>query len=71
MGIRNEGQLTDVFGQAFNSGKVISTKSTEYGTSIMKSVNVGDKGSIGVGFFYKGGNMTANPSVTTIIPKTW
>ncbi|MBB5648930.1 hypothetical protein HDE70_005276 [Pedobacter cryoconitis] len=71
MGITNESQLTNVFKQAFSNGKIISTKTTEYGTTIMKSVNVGNNGSVGVGFFYKGGNMSVTPSVSTIIPKTW
>lgn len=35
----------------------------------MKSVNVGNKGSINVGFFYKGGDMSSTPTITTIIPK--
>ena len=71
MGINTESQLIDIFNQALTSGKVISEKVTEYGTTVMKSVLVGDKGSVGVGFFYKGGNMSAKPTITTIIPKTW
>lgn len=35
----------------------------------MRSVNIGNQGSINVGFFYKGGYMSATPSVSTIIPK--
>lgn len=71
MGVTNERQLSTVFNQAFNSGKIISTNTTQYGTTIMKRVNVGSNGSIDVGFFYQGGNMSTTPSITTIIPKTW
>jgi RHS repeat-associated protein len=71
MGITSESQLMEVFNKAFDSGKVISTKTSEFGTTVMKSVNIGDKGSIGVGFFYKGGDMTATPTISSIIPKTW
>jgi len=71
LGIGTEAELTAVFNQAAKSGIVISTKTTQYGTTIMRSVNVGDKGSIGVGFFYQGGKTSATPSVTTIIPKIY
>ena len=58
-----------VFGQALENGTVISTNTSQYGTTVMRSVNIGKKGSINVGFFYQGANMTATPSVSTIIPK--
>lgn len=58
-----------VFNQAFECGTVISTKTTQYGTTVTRSIQIGDKGAINVGFFYQGGNMSATPSVSTIIPK--
>jgi hypothetical protein len=69
LGIKSESQLMNVFGQALESGSVISTKTSQYGTTVMRSVNVGNQGSINVGFFYQGGNMSATPSISTIIPK--
>ncbi len=69
LGIKSESQLMKVFGQALESGTVISTKTSQYGTTVMRSVNIGNKGSVNVGFFYQGGNMSATPSVSTIIPK--
>lgn len=71
MGITTEKQLMEVFNEALFNGTVESTKVTSYGISIMKRVNVGNNGSIGVGFFYPGGDLNVTPSVTTIIPKTW
>jgi RHS repeat-associated protein len=69
LGIKSESQLMNVFGQALESGAVISAKTSQYGTTVMRSVNIGNQGSINVGFFYQGGNMSATPSVSTIIPK--
>ena len=60
-----------VFDRAFEEGTVISTKTTEYGTTVVKSVQIENKGAINVGFFYKDGNMTSMPSVTSIIPKIY
>ena len=71
LGITNESQLMSVFNEAIGSGNVLSSSTTQYGTTIMRSINVGNNGSIGVGFFYPGGNMSSIPSITTIIPKTW
>jgi hypothetical protein len=69
LGITTEEELIAVFNQAIKTGTTVSTKATEYGTTIMKSVNIGDKGSVGVGFFYEGGNMNLLPKITTLIPK--
>jgi len=69
LGIKSESQLMNVFGQALESGTVISTKTSQYGTTVMRSINIGNRGSINVGFFYYGGNMSATPSVSTMIPK--
>lgn len=62
LGIKNESQLIKVFDQAIEKGSTISIKTSEYGTNVMKSVNVGNKGSINVGFFYKGGDMSSTPN---------
>lgn len=59
----------NVFGQALENRTVISTKTSQYGTTVMRSVNIGNQGSINIGFFYQGSNMSATPSVSTIIPK--
>lgn len=69
LGIKNETQLMNAFDRALESGPVVSTKISEYGTAVTRSVNIGSKGAINVTFFYKGGNMSSMPSVTTIIPK--
>mgnify|MGYP003576095244 CR=1 FL=1 len=69
LGIKTEKQLMGVFKDAIKKGTVASTKTNEFGTSVMRTVNVGNKGSIDVGFFYEKGNMSSTPSVTTIIPK--
>ncbi len=69
LGIENENRLIGVFNEAIERGSIVSTKTSQYGTTIMKSVNIGNKGSIDVGFFYAGGDMSSTPSVTTIIPK--
>ncbi|MBB6235558.1 hypothetical protein HDC90_000155 [Pedobacter sp. AK013] len=44
-------------------------KTTNYGVTIVKTINISNKGSISVGFFYKDGNMASTPSVSSIIPK--
>jgi hypothetical protein len=71
MGITNESQLVSVFDEAFTDGVVLSIKSTQYGTTVVKSIKVGNNGSVDVGFFYAGGDMSAVPSISSIIPKTW
>ncbi|WP_326981988.1 hypothetical protein VUJ46_17415 [Chryseobacterium sp. MYb264] len=69
LGVKTEAQLTKVFSNALESGIVMSTKTSQYGTTVTKSINVGNNGALNVSFFYKGGNMSSTPSVTTIIPK--
>lgn len=69
LGIKTEGQLMKVFKDAFKNGTTVSTKTNQYGTTVTKSINIGEKGSVNVSYFYKGGDMTATPSITTIIPK--
>ena len=47
----------------------MSTKTTEYGINVTKTVNIGTKGSISVIFHYKGGDMAITPIIASIIPK--
>ena len=68
LGIKNKRQLMKVFDEAYNLNKGTVT-TTEYGTTITKTVQIGDKGSIDVSFFYKSGETGSSPTVTTIIPK--
>lgn len=42
---------------------------TDYGVTITRSVKVGDAGAIDVKYFYTGGDLSATPEVSTIIPK--
>jgi len=70
LGITNEAQLTKLFGKAFSNG-IKATQTTKYGTTVVKSVDVGNKGAIEVGFFYRGGDMSSKPTVTSIIPKIY
>ena len=69
LGIQTESQLMKVFAKAFANGTQIGSKTNKYGTTVLKSINIGSKGKIDVSFFYSGGNMSSAPSVTTIIPK--
>ena len=69
LGIENNSDLIKVFDMAFKQGDVIKTTTTKFGTTIVKSAQVGENGAIHVGFFYEGGNMTATPRVASIIPK--
>ncbi len=69
LGIKTETQLMKVFGKAFTNGKTVSTMTNNFGTTVVKSIKIGKKGQVNVSFFYKGGNMSSAPSVTTIIPK--
>lgn len=68
MGITSQNTLVRVFNKAFSSGRQMETRITPHGTTITKQVQVGNH-ALNVGFFYKGGNMKATPSVSTIIPK--
>ena len=71
LGITSERQLMGVFRDAFKNGSVVSTKTNSYGVSVSRSVAVGDQGALNVSFFYAGGNMSATPSITTLIPKIY
>lgn len=70
LGIKTEGQLMSIFDQAINMNKGV-VKVSQYGTTVTKTVQVGEAGAIDVSFFYKAGTRfeATAPSVTTIIPK--
>jgi hypothetical protein len=46
-----------------------SRYSSEYGTTITRTVKVGDAGAIDVKYFYEGGNLSATPEISSIVPK--
>jgi len=69
LGVKTEEQLMSVFKNAFKNGKVVSMTDSPYGVTIMKEINVGNKGSVEVGFFYKEMNLGSTPSITTLISK--
>ena len=70
LGIKNEKQLLNVFDKAFESGTLNPPiPPTEYGVSVVKTINIGTKGSVDVSYFYAGGNMNATPTISSIIPK--
>ena len=69
LGINNGQALTSLFNKAASDGAIISQKSNKFGTTVVKSIPVSDKGAIQVGFFYPEGNMSATPKVKTLIPK--
>ena len=69
LGIETEEQLMKVFAKAFVSGAELGVRSNNYGTTVIKSINIGSKGKIEVSFFYSGNNFSSVPKVTTIIPK--
>ncbi|MGO2156371.1 MAG: hypothetical protein ACTH5V_11420 [Serratia proteamaculans] len=69
LGIKNEQSLIAIFNQAAKDGVIVSTKSNNYGTTVIKSIVVSDKGAIQVGFFYSSSDLNATPKITTLIPK--
>ncbi len=71
LGITSERQLMGVFRNALKNGSTVSTRTNNYGVSVTRSIAVGDQGAVNVSFFYAGGNMSATPSVTTLIPKIY
>nr|WP_105173578.1 RHS repeat-associated core domain-containing protein [Pseudoalteromonas sp. T1lg122] len=71
LGIKSERQLMAVFQNALTQGRYVSTQTNQHGTSVLRSLNIGGRGEINVSYFYRGGNMNATPSVTTIIPKIY
>ncbi|HRP03211.1 MAG TPA: RHS repeat-associated core domain-containing protein [Candidatus Kapabacteria bacterium] len=71
LGIKNEVQLTNIFKNALKDGSIISSKTSKYGTTVLKGIEIGNNGKLEVGFFYQGGNMNSTPSISTIIPKIY
>lgn len=69
LGIIDEQALTILFNKAASDGVIISHKSNNFGTTVVKSISISDKGAIQIGFFYPEGNMSATPKVTSLIPK--
>ncbi|PWB18306.1 hypothetical protein DCO46_22495 [Flavobacterium sp. HTF] len=69
LGIKTEKDLMRVFNKAWNS-PIIQKIETSHGVSVIKSASVGKSGqAVQVSFFYKGGNMSLTPTISTIIPK--
>ncbi len=62
--------LTKLFEIGRHSAE-ISRHTTQFGVTITRRVPAGDKGIIEVKYFYPGGNMSAIPEVSTIIPKVF
>lgn len=52
LGIQNESQLVGVFNQAMKSGTTVSTQTSQFGTTVMKSATIGNQGAVNVGFYY-------------------
>jgi RHS repeat-associated protein len=69
LGIKDQNQLIKVFDEAIEKGTLVTTKKSEYGTTIVKRVKIGEKGTIDVGFYYEGVNLSKTPTISTIIPK--
>ena len=69
MGISNEEQLNTALGKALDKGKETKRITNEYGITICKQIDIGDKGSIEVSFLYRNGDMSSTPEVTTLIPR--
>jgi hypothetical protein len=66
-------RLMEIFKAGLESPS-IKTKTTEYGTTVIKRVEVtGEeaRGAIDISYFYPKGDMTSVPEVTTIIPKIY
>ena len=69
MGITNNAELDAVFFKAWNEGETVAKKTNPYGETVVKKVQIDDKGAIEVGFFYEGGDISGTPKVTSMIPK--
>ena len=69
MGITNNAELDAVFFKAWNEGETVAKKTNPYGVTVVKKVQIDDKGAIEVGFFYEGGDISGTPKVTSMIPK--
>jgi len=63
-------RLMELFESGLSSpekGKLVA----EYGTTITKTVEVPPNGAIDIKYFYPGGDMSAIPEISTIIPKIY
>lgn len=71
LGVFSEKELVPYLNQVSKTGREVSSKSNQYGTTVVKSVqiNKGGKnlGAIEVAFFYEKGSKI--PRITTLIPK--
>ena len=65
---RGQVKLEQIFEEGLQQPEV-SRLTTEYGVTITRTVKVGDAGAIDVKYFYPGGDLSATPEITTIIPK--
>jgi hypothetical protein len=66
-------RLMEIFQSGLNS-PTIKTKTNEYGTTVIKQVEVtGEeaRGALEISYFYPKGDLSAAPEVTTIIPKIY
>ena len=69
LGIKTEQDLNIVFTQALKTGGEVSRRVDQYGTTIIRRVEISGKGAVDVPFLYRGGNLNSIPEVTSIIPK--
>jgi hypothetical protein len=63
-----QAQLQEIFEQGLSNPET-ARLTTEYGVTITRTVAVGERGAIDVKYFYPGGDLSATPEVSTIIPK--
>lgn len=72
LGIREseggQAQLASLFEQG-RSLPETARHTTDFGVTITRRIPVGDKGVIDAKYFYPGGDMSATPEISTIIPK--
>jgi RHS repeat-associated protein len=71
LGIKSESQLIKIFSKALAEGIEMRNQSNKYGTTITKSIEIGQRGRINVAFFYEGGDLATKPRVTTLIPQIY
>jgi len=65
-----QARLMDLFRQGLSAPEV-SRYISEYGTTITRAVQIGKKGIIEIKYYYPGGDLAAEPEVSTIIPKVF
>jgi len=70
-----QARLMDIFAQGLNAPELENERQiNSYGISICRQVEIvgpQEKGAIVVSYFYPGGNLSATPQVTSIIPKIY